>query len=192
MKRSGWAFVIGMFLLVGSFGCNSDDADPAVSDTPAVEGADAIANRAKTTPSSVAAGTLDAVRTLARQANQPKLNVNTAKLAELATLPDVGKKMVHEFEEYRPYVSISQFRREIGKYVDTAQVAEYEKFLYVPIVVNESDAATLQQLPGVTADIAKTLEQHRPYSTNAAFLIELAKHVTDPQARTGASYLKQR
>jgi len=59
-----------------------------------------------------------------------------------------GNRMVREFLEYRPYISIQQFRREIGKYVEEAQVAEYEQYVYVPVNVNESDAATLQQLPG--------------------------------------------
>ncbi len=50
----------------------------------------------------------------------------------LATIPNFGDRMVREFGEYRPYVSIQQFRKEIGKYVDAAQVAEYEKYVYVP------------------------------------------------------------
>lgn len=37
--------------------------------------------------------------------------------------------MVRKFEEYRPYVSIQQFRREIGKYVDEAMVAAYEQYV---------------------------------------------------------------
>ena len=30
----------------------------------------------------------------------------------------MGQRMLHEFKEYRPYKSMEQFRREIGKYVD--------------------------------------------------------------------------
>jgi len=47
-----------------------------------------------------------------------KLNINTATGEAFRTIPDVGDRMVHEFEEYRPYVSVQQFRKEIGKYVD--------------------------------------------------------------------------
>jgi len=60
-----------------------------------------------------------------------------------------------EFQEYRPYASIQQFRREIGKYVDAAQVADYEKYVFVPIGPNEADEATLLDLPGVDAAIAE-------------------------------------
>ena len=38
-------------------------------------------------------------------------------------------KMVHEFEEYRPYRSMDQFRREIGKYVDADEVARLESYV---------------------------------------------------------------
>ena len=71
--------------------------------------------------------------------------------------------MVREFLEYRPYVSIQQFRQEIGKYVDEAQVAAYEQYVYVPVNVDEADAKTLQQLPGVDEAVAAELIAARPY-----------------------------
>ena len=44
-----------------------------------------------------------------------KLNLNTASANDfLANIPGLGNRMVHEFEEYRPYRSIQQFRREMG------------------------------------------------------------------------------
>jgi len=39
--------------------------------------------------------------------------------------------MQHEFEEYRPYKSMDQFRREIGKYVDKAEVARLEQYVTI-------------------------------------------------------------
>jgi hypothetical protein len=39
--------------------------------------------------------------------------------------------MAHEFEEYRPYTSVEQFRREIGKYVDAKEVARLERYLVI-------------------------------------------------------------
>jgi len=44
-------------------------------------------------------------------------------------IPGVGGRMAHEFEEYRPYSNIEQFRREIGKYVDEAEVARLEQYV---------------------------------------------------------------
>ncbi len=86
--------------------------------------------------------------------------------------------MVHEFEEYRPYRSILQFRKEIGKYVDQAQVAEYEKHVFVPIDPNQSDAATLQQIPGLDESEAQALISGRPYASPQAFLEKLADKIS--------------
>src|SRR5687767_12621455 len=48
-------------------------------------------------------------------APKAKLNLNTASETDFMTIPGMTKRMVHEFEEYRPYQSIQQFRREISK-----------------------------------------------------------------------------
>jgi DNA uptake protein ComE-like DNA-binding protein len=57
------------------------------------------------------------------------VNLNTASEADILLIPGVGKRMAHEFEEYRPYRSMEQFRREIGKYVDDAEVARLEMYV---------------------------------------------------------------
>jgi len=59
------------------------------------------------------------------------IDLNTAKGEEILLIPGVGNRMKHEFEEYRPYRSIEQFRREIGKYVDKNEVARLEKYVSV-------------------------------------------------------------
>jgi DNA uptake protein ComE-like DNA-binding protein len=119
-----------------------------------------------------------------------KLNLNTATAAELlATIPGFGTRMVHEFEEYRPYKSIQQFRREIGKYVNPEQVAEYEKYVFVPINENDSDAHTLQQIPGLDAAEAEKLIAGRPYATRDAFLAKLTEYVSAPELEIAKTYL---
>ena len=37
-------------------------------------------------------------------------------------IPSAGKRMAHEFEEYRPWKAWAQFDKEIGKYVDAKEV----------------------------------------------------------------------
>lgn len=120
-----------------------------------------------------------------------KLNLNTVTEDELlSTIPGFGNRMVREFFEYRPYVSIQQFRREIGKYVDEAQVATYEEYVYVPVNVNESDAATLLQIPGVDAAAADALIAARPYADNAAFLTKLTAVAPSVDQAAAESYLE--
>lgn len=57
------------------------------------------------------------------------INLNTAYEIDILLIPGVGRRMAHEFEEYRPYSDIEQFRREIGKYVDAEEVARLEQYV---------------------------------------------------------------
>ena len=57
------------------------------------------------------------------------LDLNSASREEILLIPGVGDRMAHEFEEYRPYRGIEQFRREMGKYVDDEEVARLEKYV---------------------------------------------------------------
>ncbi len=118
-----------------------------------------------------------------------KLNLNTATAQDFLALPSVGDRMVNEFLEYRPYTTILQFEREIGKYVSADQVAAYEQYVYVPISANDSDAATLQQIPGLDESEATALISGRPYASNDAFLSALAQYVSADQLTVAQSYL---
>ena len=130
-------------------------------------------------------------------ANQPatnppkaKLNLNTASETDLMAIPGMTKRMVHEFQEYRPYQSIQQFRREMSKYVSAPVIADYEKYVYVPISENDSDAATLQQIPGLDANEAQALIAGRPYASREAFLAKLAEKVSPDELAVAKTYLK--
>ena len=57
------------------------------------------------------------------------INLNDATRSDILLIPGVGGRMAHEFEEYRPYSNIDQFRREIGKYVDEEEVARLEQYV---------------------------------------------------------------
>lgn len=59
------------------------------------------------------------------------IDLNTASKEEILLIPGVGPRMQHEFEEYRPYRSIEQFRREIGKYVNQQEVARLERYVTI-------------------------------------------------------------
>ena len=59
------------------------------------------------------------------------INLNTATDAEILSIPGMGNRMLREFKEYRPYKSIEQFRKEIGKYVDQKEVARLERYVTI-------------------------------------------------------------
>lgn len=57
------------------------------------------------------------------------INLNTASDEDILTIPGVGKRMLREFKEYRPYANMEQFRKEIGRYVDQKEVARLERYV---------------------------------------------------------------
>ena len=57
------------------------------------------------------------------------VNLNTASDADILSIPGLGQRMLHEFKEYRPYKSMEQFRKEIGKYVNAKEVARLERYV---------------------------------------------------------------
>ena len=56
------------------------------------------------------------------------VNLNTASEDAIKLIPGMTPKMVQEFLEYRPYADMAEFDREIGKYVDEAEVARLRSY----------------------------------------------------------------
>jgi len=59
------------------------------------------------------------------------IDLNAAPDSVILTIPGVGARMLREFKEYRPWTSIEQFRREIGKYVNEKEVARLERYVVI-------------------------------------------------------------
>ncbi|MEO1715041.1 MAG: hypothetical protein AAFU60_17055 [Bacteroidota bacterium] len=108
-------------------------------------------------------------------------NLNTTAEADFKMIPGVGDRMAHEFEEYRPYASIKQFRKEIGKYVDEAEVARYENYVFVPVELNTALEGDIKALPGVGDRMAHEFEEYRPYTSMEQFRKEIGKYVDDKE-----------
>ena len=195
------AILIGLLVACGGGGATAEPTAvaaiataPSQATTAPIEttaaSAETTAAPAEATTAIEATIATTATTAPAAVATLTKLNLNTVSGDELlATIPNFSSRMVREFEEYRPYVSIQQFRREIGKYVDEATVAGYEQYVYVPVDANNADEATLMQLPGVDATIAAALVAGRPYADNNAFLTALAGQVSATDAAAAAAYL---
>ena len=109
------------------------------------------------------------------------INLNTASEEEILLVPGVGNRMAHEFEEYRPYRAIAQFRREIGKYVDDEKVAAYEQFIFVPIDLNSASDEAILSIPGVGNRLLREFKEYRPYSGIEQFRREIGKYVDDDE-----------
>ncbi len=57
------------------------------------------------------------------------VKLNSASREEIALIPGMSSRMVGEFLEYRPYEDMNEFNREIGKYVDEAEVARLRSYV---------------------------------------------------------------
>ena len=108
-------------------------------------------------------------------------NLNTTDEEDFKIIPGVGDRMAHEFEEYRPYTSIKQFRREIGKYVDEDEVTRYENYVFVPIELNTASEEDIKALPGVGNRMAHEFQEYRPYTNLAQFRMEIGKYVDNKE-----------
>ena len=60
------------------------------------------------------------------------VNLNTASDAGILTIPGAGQRMLREFKEYRPWKTMEQFNREIGKYVDAKEVKRLARYVMIP------------------------------------------------------------
>jgi DNA uptake protein ComE-like DNA-binding protein len=105
------------------------------------------------------------------------INLNNTSREEILMVPGVGPRMAHEFEEYRPYTGLAQFRREIGKYVDSAEVARLEQFVFVPIDLNTASDAEILSIPGLGSRMLREFKEYRPYRSMDQFRREIGKYV---------------
>jgi DNA uptake protein ComE-like DNA-binding protein len=106
------------------------------------------------------------------------VNLNSATREELMLIPGVGNRMVREFFEYRPYKTLAQFRKEIGKYVDEKEVARLERYVFIPINLNTASDEEILSIPGVGKRMLSEFKEYRPYKNIEQFRKEIGKYVS--------------
>jgi DNA uptake protein ComE-like DNA-binding protein len=109
------------------------------------------------------------------------LNLNTASNEEILLIPRMGNRMLHEFEEYRPYKALAQFHREIGKYVDEKELARLEQYVFVPVNLNTATDEDILSIPGVGKRMLHEFKEYRPYKSIEQFRREIGKYVDDKE-----------
>ena len=105
------------------------------------------------------------------------IDLNAASREEILLVPGVGNRMLREFLEYRPYAGINVFEREIGKYVDQAEVARLAQYVFVPIDLNTGTDAQFLTIPGVGSRMVREFKEYRPWTSMAQFDREIGKYV---------------
>ncbi len=118
-----------------------------------------------------------------------RLNLNSAPESEILLIPGMNGKMAHEFEEYRPYTSMEQFRREIGKYVSAEEVTRLEQYVFIPAHLNDGKEDDFKQIPGMTAKMVHEFEEYQPYADMEEFRREIGKYVDEDEVARLESYV---
>ncbi len=110
------------------------------------------------------------------------INLNTATPDEILLVPGAGKRMVHEFDEYRPWKSYAQFDKEIGKYVGAEKTAQLAQYTFIPIRLNTASDADILSIPGAGQRMVREFKEYRPWKTREQFLKEIGKYVGEKEA----------
>jgi DNA uptake protein ComE-like DNA-binding protein len=110
------------------------------------------------------------------------INLNTATPDEILLVPGAGKRMVHEFDEYRPWKSYAQFDKEIGKYVGAEKTAQLAQYTFIPIRLNSASDADILSIPGAGQRMVREFKEYRPWKTREQFLKEIGKYVGEKEA----------
>ncbi len=109
------------------------------------------------------------------------IDLNQASSEEIQLIPGVGPRMAHELEEYRPWKSWAQFDKEIGKYVDEAEVERLKSYCFIPMDLNTATEADFLTIPGVGKRMAHEFEEYRPWKSQAQFDKEIGKYVDEKE-----------
>jgi DNA uptake protein ComE-like DNA-binding protein len=103
------------------------------------------------------------------------VNLNTATDEQILAIPGTGQRFLREFKEYRPYVNVEQFKREMGKYINIDQVNQWLAYVFVPTNPNTATETQLLALKGVDDAMAKSIVAGRSYKDWAALKAVLTK-----------------
>ncbi len=117
------------------------------------------------------------------------VNLNSATAEEIMLIPGAGKRMAHEFEEYRPWKTWGQFEKEIGKYVDAKEVARLAQYAFIPVNLNTASDADILTIPGAGNRMLREFKEYRPWKTRAQFDKEIGKDVDAKEVRRLARYV---
>jgi DNA uptake protein ComE-like DNA-binding protein len=106
-----------------------------------------------------------------------QINLNNASDEEILLIPGTGNRMLREFKEYRPYKTLAQFRKEIGKYVNEKEVARLEQYVFVPVNLNTGSDEEILSIPGAGKRMLREFKEYRPYTNIEQFRKEIGKYV---------------
>jgi DNA uptake protein ComE-like DNA-binding protein len=110
------------------------------------------------------------------------INLNTATPPEILLVPGAGKRMVREFDEYRPWKSYAQFDKEIGKYVGADGAAKLGQYTFIPVRLNTASDEDILTIPNAGPRMVREFKEYRPWKSREQFMKEIGKYVGAKEA----------
>jgi len=118
------------------------------------------------------------------------LNLNTCTPEEILLIPR-ARRMRIEFPEYRPWKTMAQFDKEIGKYVaqTPGELDRLKSYVFIPMSANSGSDADLTTIPMLTPAILKAIKDGRPWSSADQLEAAIAKVTNAKDAARIRRYL---
>ena len=105
------------------------------------------------------------------------VNLNTGTPEEILLIPGAGRRMVREFDEYRPWVNFAQFDKEISKYVGQENTDKLKQYVFIPVKLNTASDEDILSIPGAGRRMVREFKEYRPWKTKEQFEKEIGKYV---------------
>ncbi len=118
------------------------------------------------------------------------IDPGTATREEILMIPNAGPRMAREFFEYRPYKALAQWHREIDKYVDDAELARLEQYVFVPLDLNTATDADILTIPGSGPRLVREVKEYRPYKSMEQFHREMRKYWDEKEVKRLQRYFR--
>jgi DNA uptake protein ComE-like DNA-binding protein len=118
------------------------------------------------------------------------LNLNTCTPEEILLIPR-ARRMRIEFPEYRPWKTVAQFDKEIGKYVaqTPGELDRLKSYVFIPLSANAAADADFMTIPMLTPAILKAIKDGRPWSSADQLEAAIAKATNAKDAARIRRYL---
>lgn len=120
------------------------------------------------------------------------IDLNDVTDEEILLIPGVGSRMLHEFQEYRPFAALAVFHREIDKYVDDTELARLAQYVYVRIDLNTASDEAILSIPGIGSRMLREFKEYRPYAALPQFRREMGKYVDESEVARMERYVEIR
>jgi DNA uptake protein ComE-like DNA-binding protein len=105
------------------------------------------------------------------------LNLNTATSPEILLVPKIARRMTIEFAEYRPWKTMAQFDKEIGKYVGQPETDRLKQYVFIPLDLNTATDEQFLTIPNMARRMLVEFKEYRPWKTREQFDREIGKYV---------------